>query len=114
MQHPKQSWRSTGEAGKEDPQMCALAASGPLHGTGDLPFCADAPNGGDILLPCAVIKVDGEKTAGIVRQNGVQANHIPAIRILTAEMVVDHLIVQRNQIPMLAFGARPLGLDADT
>ena len=66
---------------KEDPQVCALTAAGSFHGAGDIPFCADMTNGGDILLPCAIIKVDGEKKAGIIVQNGVKANYIPTICI---------------------------------
>ena len=94
--------------------MRALAAAGSFHGAGDITFCADMANGGDILLPGTIIKNDGEKKAGIIGQNGVKANHIPTICICAAEMVVDHLIAQWNQLPMVAPGTSSLELDADT
>ena len=94
--------------------MGTLAAAGALHSAGNLPRSTHLSDGGNILPPRTVVKINGKKPAGIIGKDRIQTHRIPAIGIPAAEMVENHLIAQRNQLPILAFGATPLGLDADT
>ena len=70
------------------------SAAGTLHSTGQFPSFTDRANQRNILLPALVVEVQGQEAAGIIRQNRIDADDVPAKLVLASEMAVNSLIRQ--------------------
>ena len=56
------------------------------------------------MLTVLVIEISAKEAAGVILQNGIDANHILAIRLLPSQMVVIVIVGQGLELAVGAFG----------
>ncbi len=89
--------------------MSALARARDLQRGWNLEFPTRFHKGSCVILPFRFIEVDRQKMAGVIRQQRINTDGVMA-----SQMIVDHLIRDRNQQAMNAIGTFDARFFADT
>ena len=100
--------------GEEDPDMAAVAGSGPFEGGGQRLSPGRCPATPGVVRPALLVEIGGKKPAGLVRQQRINAgDKIAGARIAAAQMLFDDVVRRRDEGLMRAFPAFDLGLAAN-
>jgi hypothetical protein len=95
--------------------MTTIAGSRPLKGRGHALGLAGLQHGHGVSRPTLLVKVGGQKPAGLVRKQWINTRHEIAARAactLAAQMLFDDVVGDRDEGLMRAFPAFNLGLAA--
>ena len=94
--------------------MCAAAGTGTFHRARHSIPAANFAQGIHILPPRGaggcfmVIKIKNEETAGVVRQQGIDTDHVAAIGFFSGQMRHQYALIQRR--PLAVWAGRTLDL----
>ena len=79
---------------EEHPDVRALAGARDLHVGGHRELRADLAEGRDVTAPCGLVEVERQEVAALVGEEGIDAD-----RVAAGEVVVQHLVCDREQCP---------------
>ena len=96
--------------------MTAIAGSRPLKGGGHALGLASLQHGQRVGRPALLVEIGGQKPAGLVRKQRINARDEVAARgacaLAAAQMLFDDVVGDRDEGLMRAFPAFDLGLTA--
>ena len=95
--------------------MTAIAGSRPLKGRRHALGLASFKHGQGVSRPTLLVKISGQKPAGLVRKQRINTRHEIAARTvcpLAAQMLFDDAVGDRDEGLMRAFSTFDLGLAA--
>ena len=99
---------AAGIASAKNSQTCAPSPDRETSTLAGTPSCGtDVAERRDVAPPLGLVEVEREEAAGLVGQQWVDADRVPA-----REMVADHRVGDGEQLPVGAVGALDLGLAA--
>ncbi len=102
--HPPRDARRHGRR-EEEPRVGAVPGAGALHRDGNADGSAGLGEGGDVLLPRALVEVGRQKPAGLVLEQRIDADDVSPLKVIE-----DHLIAHGNEGLVRAVATPAAGL----